>query len=254
LLHQSERLTPKKSHPKERVNMRGTKAANARPDCGRESISLKLLGRSLCNHSKRGRIGHGQFSQDLSVQVDLGQLQAVNELAVGETVHSGTGIDSGDPEPAEITFLLLAVAVRVHQRLVYGVGRRTKQFAATSTKTFGQLKNLISALPRFSSSFYSHCLLYLLRYTTTRLLYREGVGDVRRFFLIMVAEAETKSSCSPVTFKTQSDQSASTCDHMLHALFSRTQQSFQVGWSSPSKNYPLGSILLTAFTLVASRT
>src|SRR5436190_23082448 len=62
-------------------------------------------------------IAHGDVGQDLAVELDAGQLQAVHELAVAEAVLAGGRVDAGDPEAAEVTLAVAPIAVRVGVRL-----------------------------------------------------------------------------------------------------------------------------------------
>lgn len=55
----------------------------------------------------------GHLSEDLAVELDAGELQAVHELGVGDVVHAGGGVDTGNPEAADLTLLVAAIAVLV---------------------------------------------------------------------------------------------------------------------------------------------
>lgn len=61
----------------------------------------------------------GHLSEDLAVELDAGELQAVHELGVGDVVHAGGGVDTGDPEAADLTLLVAAIAVLVLEGVLH---------------------------------------------------------------------------------------------------------------------------------------
>src|SRR5690606_7975634 len=66
-------------------------------------------------------VAHGQVGQHLAVHADVGLLQARHELAVGDAEGTGAGVDTGDPQGAELT--LLDATVRSEERRVGKRGR-----------------------------------------------------------------------------------------------------------------------------------
>ena len=56
--------------------------------------------------------GFAVFEQD-NVQIAPGQVQTVNELAVGHPVDPRRGVDPGDPQTTEVTFAVFTVAIAV---------------------------------------------------------------------------------------------------------------------------------------------
>ena len=60
-----------------------------------------------------GLVGDGKVGQDLSVNGDPGQAEALDKPVVGDVVGSGRGVDAGDPQPAEVTLASLPIAVGV---------------------------------------------------------------------------------------------------------------------------------------------
>jgi len=75
---------------------------------------LRLFG----DRGKTGSIVHGNVCQHATVDFDRCLLQTVDETAVGKTVQTRGGVDTGDPESAELTLLLTAVTVGVLTRLM----------------------------------------------------------------------------------------------------------------------------------------
>ena len=62
----------------------------------------------LCECS---RIVDSQFGQHLSVDIDAGFLQAVDQSAVGDIVHSCSSVDSCDPQFSVVSLLVLSAYV-----------------------------------------------------------------------------------------------------------------------------------------------
>src|SRR3979409_2479245 len=67
--------------------------------------------------SERLGVADGDVGQHLAVELDLGQLQAVHQLAVAHALLAGGGVDALDPQAAELALAVLAVAVGVGARL-----------------------------------------------------------------------------------------------------------------------------------------
>src|SRR5436305_14437853 len=80
------------------------------------SGSRRLPG-ALGKTSERLGVANGDVGEHLAVELDLGQPQAVHELAVAHALLAGGRVDALDPEPAELALAVLAVAVRVRARL-----------------------------------------------------------------------------------------------------------------------------------------
>src|SRR4051794_8789736 len=62
-------------------------------------------------------VADGDVREDLAVEFDAGELEAVHELAVAHAVLARGGVDARDPEAAEVALAVAAVAVRVGVRL-----------------------------------------------------------------------------------------------------------------------------------------
>src|SRR5688500_4120179 len=56
---------------------------------------------------------HRDVGQDLAVEVDAGELQAVHEAAIGQALHPHRRVDPLDPQGAERPLLHLAVAIGI---------------------------------------------------------------------------------------------------------------------------------------------
>lgn len=61
----------------------------------------------------------GHLREDLAVELDAGELEAVHELRVGDLVHAGGGVDAGDPQAADLALLVATVAVLILERVLH---------------------------------------------------------------------------------------------------------------------------------------
>ena len=53
-----------------------------------------------------------QFAQRLAIQLQIRQIQAMNKSRIRNPAHFSSGLDSDDPQPAEITLTRPAITVR----------------------------------------------------------------------------------------------------------------------------------------------
>src|SRR5262249_24608889 len=74
--------------------------------------------RPLGDRPERLRVLDREIGQHLTVEVDLRFLQPGDELVVRKPVRPSAGVDAHDPEPPERPLLVLAVAIRVRERVV----------------------------------------------------------------------------------------------------------------------------------------
>src|SRR5215218_6069398 len=100
----------------------------------------------LGKSAERLRITHGDVGQDLAVQVDLGQLEAVDELAVGHAVEAGGRVDARDPQAAKVALAVAAVAVRVGVGLGQGLLGALVVGVRLATEALGELQRLATLL------------------------------------------------------------------------------------------------------------
>src|SRR5436190_14228232 len=86
--------------------------------CG--SLSGRGLPGGLGESPERLGVADGYVGQDLPVQLDASQLEAVHELRVAHAIELGGCVDAGDPQTAEVALAVAAVTVRVGLRLDEG--------------------------------------------------------------------------------------------------------------------------------------
>src|SRR3954453_14212043 len=73
--------------------------------------------RDLDERDEGRHVVDGQVGQDLAVDLDAGETEALDEPVVGQAVRPRAGVDPLDPELAELALLLAAVVVAVDQRV-----------------------------------------------------------------------------------------------------------------------------------------
>src|SRR5699024_5937089 len=97
---------------------------------------------TLDDCSKRGLVAHGQVGQNLAVEFHTRLPETIHEHAVRHTQLLGTGIDAGDPQPAEITLAGAPVAIRILAGLEYGLTCHPVTATTGAVVTFRFLENL----------------------------------------------------------------------------------------------------------------
>src|SRR3954465_13360392 len=85
--------------------------------CGRAVLGSRRLPGAVGKTSEGLGVADGDVGQHLAVELDLGQAQAVHQLAVAHALLAGGGVDALDPQAAELALAVLAVTVGVRARL-----------------------------------------------------------------------------------------------------------------------------------------
>ena len=91
--------------------------------------------------------------QHLTVNFDASQVQAVDELAVGQFVHACCGIDTLNPQRAELALALATVAIGILTRLYYRLLGNSIDLAAGAIIALGLVQHLLVTLVRLNSTF-----------------------------------------------------------------------------------------------------
>jgi hypothetical protein len=81
----------------------------------------RLLGRSLYDFGKGLWVIHCQIRENLPVEGYVRLAEHSHKTGIRSTVQSSCGIDTGNPEPAELALPLPPVAVLVTEGFLYGV-------------------------------------------------------------------------------------------------------------------------------------
>ena len=90
------------------------------------------------------RIVNCQVGEHLAVDFDAGFVQVTHQLRVGEALQASSGIDTLDPQCAEVTLFVAAVTESIGQTFlpcVFGYGPHVFTSAIV---TAGQLQNSLS--------------------------------------------------------------------------------------------------------------
>ena len=112
---------------------------------------LKKLQSSLSgsNQSLESRlVVYSQICQHLTVDVNTSLLQTVHEGAVVHAVSLGSSGDTGDPQSAEISLLVLTADVCVTQGLHHCFVCSAEQLGLCTKVTLRKLQKLLSTLAR----------------------------------------------------------------------------------------------------------
>src|SRR5215212_5006975 len=102
----------------------GPAHAGARTSRPLGRFAVVLGQRLLClrdDGAERLAFVHGDVGKHLAIEIDPGELQRVDELAVSQPLGSDRGVDPLDPQGAEAALLHLAVAVCVLAGLLDGL-------------------------------------------------------------------------------------------------------------------------------------
>src|SRR6185312_14217880 len=100
-------------------------------------------------------IGRSGFRENLSVEVDAGELEAMHQGAVSETGFAGGGADADDPEGAVFALLLFAADIGELEGAFYRFLRGTVQFAFGEEVALGEGKRLFAVVSPLGTTFNS---------------------------------------------------------------------------------------------------
>jgi hypothetical protein len=89
---------------------------------------------------------HGKFRQHLSVHFNRSLVQSIDESVVGKAVQSCGGIDTGYPEPSELSFAGFPVAIRKTQASINGFVRDSIHSTFSAVISFRHLQNFAPAV------------------------------------------------------------------------------------------------------------
>src|SRR5688572_3365966 len=84
---------------------------------------------------------HRNVGQDLPVEVDVGELQRMDELAIGQSLGANRRVDALDPQGTEAPLLHLAIAIGVLPGLLDGLAGDTDRVLATAIIALRLIEN-----------------------------------------------------------------------------------------------------------------
>ncbi len=93
----------------------------------------------LCQFTKDAGIVDSNVGQHFAVDLDIGQLQAMNELAVIDTIDPGGRIDAGDPQATEVALAITSIAKSVKEGLEHGLIGTAEKAVLGAKLPFGEL-------------------------------------------------------------------------------------------------------------------
>jgi hypothetical protein len=85
---------------------------------------------------------HSDISQDFTVQLDTSFFQAIHELRIGQAVFTSTGINTLDPQAAELALFSATIAVCILQTFFDSLDGSTISIFTATAVTLGSLDNL----------------------------------------------------------------------------------------------------------------
>ncbi len=86
----------------------------------------------------------GDVGEDLAVEADVRGLEALDETAVGEPGGTHGGVETGDPQSAEIALAGLPVAVGPVFPLHLGIFRVAEEFGTAATVSLGRIDDALT--------------------------------------------------------------------------------------------------------------
>jgi hypothetical protein len=92
------------------------------------------------DHSKACWIVDRHVRKNLSIQLDVRLVQAIDQLAISQIVHSSGSIQTNDPEPTEVTSFAAAISVRKLASSIKRFLRCSVKPAATADVTLCSLE------------------------------------------------------------------------------------------------------------------
>lgn len=111
------------------------------------SKPARLPGHRFDDGFEGRRVMQGQIGQYLAVESGVFLVETVDQPRISGAIHPGTGIDPGNPQATEGSFLVLAVAVGITPGLFYRVLGYGVHFAACTEVALGGIHDLFAARP-----------------------------------------------------------------------------------------------------------
>jgi hypothetical protein len=106
---------------------------------------------------------HSDVGQHFAVELDLGFLQAVGELAVSQAALTGCSVDTRNPQLAEDTFFGTAVTICILTGLHHRFFSDAEDITAATAETFGKGENFFVAGASRYTTFDARHVLLLVR-------------------------------------------------------------------------------------------
>src|SRR5438270_5203084 len=104
---------------------------------------------------KSRRIVYRNVGQNLTVEIDAGAFQTIDEFAVRNVGDSAGGVDAYNPQGTEISLLKPAPDITVPQGLLDGFLSGAVQLRFCEEVALGAAKGLVAIISPVGTSFYS---------------------------------------------------------------------------------------------------
>ena len=118
------------------------------------SISLLLLYRNGDDLGEGGRIPYRHVGKHLAIDINPGLIKAVDEPAIGETMLTGSGINTDDPQPSEIALSIAAMAIGIAQGLQHRLVGDAVAGVPCPHLSLGELQYLLMTAMGSDAAFY----------------------------------------------------------------------------------------------------
>ena len=103
--------------------------------------------RLLHDSGEGGSVNDGEVSEDLAIELDVGEFKAFDEAGVGQTfVPDGSG-NTLNPEATELSLTLLTVTILVLTGFVDGIFRVAVKLGTEAAEAFGTEEDALTAFP-----------------------------------------------------------------------------------------------------------
>ena len=110
-------------------------------------LSVHLLFHHLNNGSESFGVVHGQVGENLAVQPHVGFVHLAHKYRVRHTVEAATGVDTLDPQRAELSFLAFSVTICVLLAFFPFVFGYCPNVFTSAPISFGAVEDFFSACP-----------------------------------------------------------------------------------------------------------
>jgi len=105
---------------------------------------------------------NSDIGKNLAINLDIRFLQAIHKTAVAQAIHACRGIDTGNPQCAELAFFLAAIAVGVLAGLIHSLLGYTINILARTAVTLGAINYFLVTSVCNDTAFDSwHCSVSL---------------------------------------------------------------------------------------------
>jgi hypothetical protein len=105
--------------------------------------------------SKTGFVIHGDVGENFPIEFNPSDFKSMYESTIGESVQSGGGVNSCDPESPKIAFACASVCVSVVPSLFDGFCSGALEVVSSATVTFGMFQYPATAFTSHTPCFYS---------------------------------------------------------------------------------------------------